>query len=297
MDAQIMEVMYSRISQVVHDMAAVGEEFRDGLEDEILGDLSDMLDVQDILEEATDTGIVRTQERIEQALSRARDAALKQRDLFEHAVSFNPSETKREIELTSDHLKAFFEGMAACLSIEVVETLHNGRVYGVRLPEDIREELGWSRSRVHVTFDRTLAATRRDIEMLDFQSPLLQLVLGRAKSHAFGGHCAGASSLSGEAVATAILRWQNDQGMRMREEFAALVVDAQGKPKLNPPEFSQWLLQLASDGGRFPGQTRARELLDSMTTALDTRLSQISNVHLHPENRQLVASLWCNSEN
>lgn len=295
MDAQIMDVMYSRIAQVVHDMAAVGEEFRDGLEDEILGDLSDMLDVQDILEEATDSGIVRTKERIDQALNRAREAALKQRDLFEHAVGFDPAETRRDLQLSSDHLKAFFAGMAAHLGIEIVESVHSGRAYGIRLSEEIRQELQWSRSRLQVTFDRTLASDRRDVEMLDFQSSLFQLMLERAKAHAFGGACAGTRTLAGEAIVTAILRWQNDQGLRMREEFAALLVDEHGRTNLNPSEFAQWLLRPATDGGNFAGRPRATQLLDSIVNALDDRLAELSSVHLHPENRQLVASLWCDS--
>jgi hypothetical protein len=45
-----------------------------------------------------------------------------------------------------------------------------------------------------------------------------------AEDHDFGGLCAKLAGLSGGAVMTALLRWQNDQGRRLRQEFTALLL-------------------------------------------------------------------------
>ena len=76
-DAEIMALMYRRIDQVVRDMSTVGEEFNEGPAEDILGELADLLDVGQILEEATDAGILRTRERIDEALQRARESLAK----------------------------------------------------------------------------------------------------------------------------------------------------------------------------------------------------------------------------
>ena len=55
-DAEIINVMYARIQQVVQDMANVGTEFRVGLEDEILGEVADLMDIESILEDALEAG-------------------------------------------------------------------------------------------------------------------------------------------------------------------------------------------------------------------------------------------------
>lgn len=73
LDAEIMHMLYARVGQVVQDMATIGGEFRPGLEDEIMGEVADLLDVAGILESATEIGIHRTADRIQEALNKARD--------------------------------------------------------------------------------------------------------------------------------------------------------------------------------------------------------------------------------
>ena len=184
LDAEIMEIMYARISQVVRDMAAIGDEYNDNLAEEILGELADMLDVEEILEEAIDTGITRTRDRIDDALARARAAAEKQRELFEHVIGYDPSEAKQELAITSLHVRAFVLGMFRQLGIEIIEKHHGGLVWDIRIPEEVAEEISTRRTRWRITLDRTWAAARRDVHMLDLESPLMQLMLRRAKAHA-----------------------------------------------------------------------------------------------------------------
>ncbi|HEJ3047449.1 TPA: DEAD/DEAH box helicase, partial [Pseudomonas aeruginosa] len=83
LDQNIVDLMYERIDSVVTDLAEIQRhEFNEGLKDEILGQLAELIDVEDILQEATKLGIDRTRERIDEALKQARTAAAKQRELF-----------------------------------------------------------------------------------------------------------------------------------------------------------------------------------------------------------------------
>jgi superfamily II DNA or RNA helicase len=292
LDAHVMNLMYTRIGQVVHDMAPVGVEFRSGLEDEILGEIAEMMDVQDILEEASSAGIDRTQERIDDALKRAREAVEKQRDLFEFVSSFNPEETKSQFAIQSEHVQAFVLGMFDQLKIEILDTLHKGQTLEIRLTEAVQEKLGFSRSRFKVTFDRRRAASRSDLEMMDFESPLFLHLIKQAQSYSFGGNCAAVSQLAGKAVLTAKLRWQNDQGFRMREEFSSLTIDSEGAVSLNSREFSDWLRSGAAEDAETTYTSDSKTIMETVERAIDSRLALGSNRSLHPENRQLLSAAW-----
>ncbi len=291
-DANIMHLMYERINQVVTDMATVGEEFREGLEEEILGELSDMLDIEEILENATETGIERTQERIDEAIKRARDAVEKQRELFEYAAGFNPNEAKGELAVDGAHVRTFIDGMLKQLNIQIVEITHGGAIFDIRLPDNLCEELN-IRQRLRITTDRELAARRSDIHMMDFYSSLFTYFLEKAKSYDFGGNCASIGDVEGRALISAILRWQNDQGMRMRQEFTAVLINEDGRIAVNSEEVSQWLLKPAVDATYSGSREVAKKIITLVEDALDKRLGKVSNADLHPENRQILAAGWC----
>lgn len=291
-DAQIMDLMYARIIQVVNDMAVLGHEFNENLADDILGELADLLEVEEILEDATQAGIERTQERIEEALARAKAAVGKQRELFEHVAHYDPNEIRHEIYLTVGHLQAFMEGMFAQAEINVLNRMHQDKVWEIRLPSDLEGIVPGFRSRLQVTLDRVWAANRPGIHMLDLDSPLVKRLLIMAKSHEFGGKVASLTGLSGTALLTAILRWQNDQGRRMRQEFAALLIHPDGRVDSNPRSVSDWLLQSATNGHALPDKAATKILMDAAEVANNRRLAQVSNRDLHPENRQWISGGW-----
>lgn len=291
-DAQIMALMYARIGQVVSDMFAIGEEFRDGLEDEILGELAEMLDVNEILEEATQLGIDRTRERIDEALRLARDAVEKQRELFEFASGYDPNETRKDLAIDPRHVRAFLDGMFSLLGIEVIEKTHNERVFDIRLPDGLAGQIAEAGRRLRVTLDRDIAAARSNIQMLDVDAPLFRDLLETAKAHGFDGICAGTSELTGRAVLTSMLRWQNDQGLRMRKEFTTLLIDEAGKVSVNPTVFSEWLLQQPVDRNCAGSKEVGRALAQAAEEAISQRLADISNASLHPESRQFINAGW-----
>ena len=293
-DEQIIQLMYDRIDQVVSDLSAIGNEFSDRLHDDILGQFADMVDVQNILEEAATTNIDRTSERIDDALDRAKSAVSKQRELFEHAASFNPNEARDELVVTSEHISAFVEGMFACENIEIVEKTHADAIWRIRLPEELIEKLGIRRTRWEVTQDRVLAASRPGTHMLDTDSFLMQYLLEIAKSYGFQGHSAVISNtaFNGNALVTSFLRWQNDSGARQRQEYTAWLVQDEGKVVINPKEFDDWLKRRADTGSILVDKANAKSWFSAVELAAENRLKEIGNRWLHPENHQPIAGGW-----
>lgn len=296
LDANILNLMYNRLDQVVADLSILGGEFNEGLADDILGQMADLVEVEDILEESIGAGISRTQSRIDEALERAREAVGKQRELFDYVTGYDPNETRHELAIGDTHLRAFVEGMFAQLGIEVIDRLHHGIVWDVRIPPELEDELPGRRNRLRVTMDRAWGASRTDIEMMDLFSPLMQLLLNKAKSYDFNGHVASIDGINGVAVLTSILRWQNDQGRRMRQEFSVTWVLENCHVEANPEAFADWLLEPASYGNQpVITQEHAKMWFDAAEKGTDRRLGEVSNVDLHPENRQWVSGGWCHN--
>jgi len=291
-DEQIIELMYERIGQVVSDMAQVGEEFRDGLEDDILGQFAELVDVGQILEEATLSGVTRTEERIDEALRRAREAAEKQRELFEHASTFDPNETKNELKISSEHLKSFVEGMFALQNIEISNVQQSGLILTVRLPDEVSEKLPQLRKVFQATFDREMAARRSNLHILDLDSPLVKHMINEAKLYSFEGKTAVIKGLEGHALSSCILRWQSDQGQRLRQEFIVYCVTSQGTVEINPQSFVQWLNEKQENGTLLPVRDESQRYRVLFEKAVSERLGHISNRNLHPENRQWVGAAW-----
>jgi hypothetical protein len=292
LDGQILSLLYTRIAQVVTDMATVGNDFRPGLEDEILGLLSEVLDVEAILETANHATRERTEQELEEALRRARAAVEKQQELFRYAHGYDPTETRNELRVDSRHLESFFEGMMRLLDIPIVERSHQGRVLTVRLPEQLQKQLGSSRSVLRLTLDRELAAGRADIEFMDLDSRLIAHLVSAATQYSFGGRCAGLTGLDGRALLVAILRWQNDQGYRMRQELATVILDDDALHERDDSLLAEWLLSPAEDGQVTAERSQADSLVQRADARLDLRLADVSGQFLHPESSQKIVAAW-----
>lgn len=257
-----------------------------------MGEVADLLDVADILEAATEIGIHRTADRIQEALNKARDSVNKQRELFEHVSGYNPEETKGEFKLSRSHVKGFVVGMCAQLGIEIIEETHKGAVLQLKLPDELRENLGLKATYLKVTFDRDYATQATKALMMDFETSFFRFLVQQAKDMTFDGLLASLIGMHGEALFTTMLRWQNDQGRRMRQEFTATVVNSSGQVATNSVIVSEWLLQPAVDGTHLGSRERAKEVLKIAVSAMETRLGRVANDDLHPENRQLINSAW-----
>jgi hypothetical protein len=178
------------------------------------------------------------------------------------------------------------------LGIDILSRHFNGGMLEVRLPEEILEAVPSLRARLSITFDRALAAQKHKLHMMDVNSPLMTYLLDQAKSYSFGGMTAVIQGDFGQSVLAAILRWQNDQGERMRQEYTAIGIDKNGKINLNPDSFSEWLKQPASSIETSVSREACREFFAKCEEASHLRLHTVSNRDLHPENRQWVSGAW-----
>jgi ERCC4-related helicase len=293
-DEQIMDLMYQRIDQVVEDLSTVGDEYNERLGDDIIGEVADMVDVEEILQNATMEGIERTEARIRDALDMAQSAAGKQRELFEYAASFDPSETRDEFVPTSGHHNSFVGGMFALLGIEIIEKTHKDLVWHIKLPEVLLAKLGIRRSRWSVTFDRLLASSRPNTHMLDMDNFLMQYLLVEAKSYEFMGQTAvlKSNAMDGRALITGFVRWQNEVGVRQRQEYVAWQVKPDGSVEANPSELGEFLQGelIAADYSSSIDENKVSFM--AVEELVAQRLRKVSSRWLHPENFEPVAGAW-----
>ena len=288
MDGNILNILYQRIDQVVEDMALLGGEYRPGLAADILGELVEVLNIKDILDQAQQGAAPQTEEKIEEALLRAKDAVEKQRELLEYAAGYNPEESAGELEVTLDHVDSFIKGVMKTLDIKILKTTHKGKVMRIALPDDVAEAIGERGRRMNITLDRDIASRRKNIQMIDLNSSLLIHLLAHVKSYRFDGRVAMLRKLA-PAVITGMLRWQSDQGVRMRQEYTAFTINENGQIRSNSDKFSTWLMYPAEDGENTPPRKIAQKYFSDISKAMQNRLGEISNSDLHPENYQVVS--------
>jgi superfamily II DNA or RNA helicase len=291
-DAKVLDMMYQRLQEVVRDLAPVSEEFRPGLEDEILGQMAELVEVEELLDQALHTGIERTEERIEEALLKAKSAVEKQRELFSKVNAYDPAVSASDFALTPDHLRCFILGMFKRLGIIIDGQPHGGLALEIIIPPNLLEEVPGLRGRMLVSFDRLWASNRSTVHLLDMESVLVRYMFKFAKSHNFGGITACLQTNKHPFIATGVLRWQNDQGRRMRQEFTALSCEGDGSIIVNPESFREWLLAPANSGNTVIDRTTAKVFFDRSNQAAQLRLAEVSNRDLHPENLQWIGAGW-----
>lgn len=290
LDALVVDTMYQRIQQVVADMMPIGSEFRPGLEDEILGDVVNLLDLEPILQDAHHVGVIRTKSRIDEALLRARESAELHRSLFENVARYDVSESFSELRLSLAHVEAFVLGMCKHLGIELVSGSSSRGVYLLRLPDDIKSQIGYGRGMLKLTFDRDRLSADSHVEMVDAESKFFKYLVNYAMSPSFSGFVSGVSGLGCHSIFGAMLRWQNDAGVRLREEYVAVAVNDDGLVQINPEVWRDWLLEPAVDLVAAHDAQASKKSLSILRNALDERLADGSSVDLHPEGIQLISA-------
>ena len=293
-DDQIMNLMYERIDQVVDDLATVSGEYNERLGEDILGEIAELVNIESILEDASTEGIQRTTERIEEALNKAKGAASKQRELFEYAAAFNPNEEKKELYITSDHIMSFVSGMFALLGVDIVEKTHKDQVWHIRLSDEFAQDLGVRKTRYEITFDRLITTIRSNTEMMDLDNFIFKFLLEKAKDFNFGGQSAviKGGDLNGEAILCSFLRWQNEVGLRQRQELLTWQVDSSGLIVENPESFGEWMKHSAITGHIDTNREKNRSLYTTIEKVAEDRLHSKSNQWLHPEGVSPISAAW-----
>lgn len=295
-DEIIVAKMYERLEEVAATMATVDGASSENLVAEIMGQLAGVLDIEEILETSRDAGIERSKEQIEDALELARRSAELQRDLFQHAVSYDASELNECFPVGSEHLRAFVFGMVRACGGAVRESRrHPGEAWRLDLPDAaITAVPGVGRNPL-ITFDRELDAERGTVHLLDMDHPLVQYLIESAGRYDFQGLTACIELYYGHRVVTGMLRWQNEVGERRRQEYVAVAVGPDGCSSTNPSTFAQWLLEPAetpTEGG--PGGAEA-DVARTADSAFDAMLAHRCNRSLHPESREWLSAAWCAS--
>ena len=100
------------------------------------------------------------------------------------------------------------------------------------------------------------------------------------------------NDLDDVAILTSLLRWQNDQGQRRRQEYTAYGITADGRVSVNPEFFGEWLKQPSQTGDVEIEREQNKHWFAAAEQAADRRLAEVSNQHLHPENNQWVSGAW-----
>lgn len=293
-DELIVSKMYERLEQVARDMSSVDEATSDELVSDIVGELAGLLDIEDILEDAREAGVKRTQERIEEALARAKQSAELQRDLFQHAVSYDVNELQGAFAVRLDHLRAFVFGMVALLGGSVGESrMYPGKAWRLTLSDQVLAAMPGQTRELRVTFDRQLEDEQ--LTLLDLDQPLVRFLLECATDYDFQGLTAPIQLAGAERLVTAMLRWQDDRGRRLRQEYVAVALAGDQGTELNPTAFSEWLLAPAEGSGAAGARDIDRQARGRADARLEAVLAHRSNISLHPENLEWVTAAWCDA--
>jgi hypothetical protein len=295
-DVNIIFKMYERIEQIVNDLSNVQEhEFNDGLKDEILGELSQYVDIEDVLKTLTNIGVSRTEERIEEALKNARDAVNIQREILSYASSGDAESVRTDIQVETKHIESFILGMLDILDIE--HTIHSeSRYIRIRLNEENQKRfksiLGKA-SLLEVTIDRSVAVNRPNIHMLDLSSPIMQFFIEKAMDYDTGGLCCAISDAENSHInfmTANILKWQDLQGNVVRKQFCIYTYSPKSE-HVNPPKildtFTKKLVTFNQPISISSKQ--ANTLLEKADSALQNFMAEKSNPYLMPND------LYCSS--
>ena len=93
---------------------------------------------------------------------------------------------------------------------------------------------------------------------------------------------------------TAQLRWQNELGQRMRQEFVAFVVK-DGAVSHNPGALGQWLLERAAEGEGTLDMTENKVCFQLAENAAAQRLAAQRSRHLQPDHCEWLSAAWLGS--
>ena len=258
LDGRIQEMLYQRIDTIVEDLGDFHADYDHGLREQILGDICQLADVTAILEQAANTTLEHTEEALDAALERARDAARLQDELLSFARSYDVERHAEELQLGTAHVESFVAGMLRACELPVVERTHGGAVTRIALNDRLRDVLGTRAESVRITTSREHAQAK-DIQMMDFTNPLMRWLVDRALDESFGGHCAAIEGLPGEMLAVGRACWQSEHGQLVREEIVGIVRDAEGA-RIDQRAVSEALLRAQRRTARASALTREQRV-------------------------------------
>ena len=222
-DNEIINLALLRVDAISREMAVVSPEFRENYANEIFGELLEQLDLSQILE----AGIMpeRAQDRIDDAVEKARKAREMQNDVLASAVKFDPDSLIRLGSFATAHVAEFIRRAAPYVGVTVEESKDKEK-FVLRLPDDMKgryPEFG-GRWVIEATTNRSNWSYGGKIMLLDFQSAFVRDLVTRVMEPDFGGSYAATNGLwpNGTLVCGILGRLQNESGEVTGDELMVL---------------------------------------------------------------------------
>ena len=276
-DNKTLSIMLDRVESIAQDMAEVDDDYRDGLETEIIGDLLERLDIASILSANRAMDVTRTDAEIDAAIERAQEAKLQQENLFAHVEGYNPQAATALYTFGPEDVLAFLEGILPFRSVRIRNRLHNGRTLEIQMPDEMRgrySEFPPRATIVRVTVDRQIAIRRQNVVPMDFASPFFRDLAEFAKSPEFKGEYASVLGPESGTLALYKIRWQNDQGVPRWEALIPIFLKhGTVRAVSNPDFFGSWL----------QSEAIGRDLPVSTTPAMRRRSLKVAENHASNE--------------
>lgn len=289
LDSDILQTMYERLEVVAREMAGVGDEYREGLKEDILGELIGNLDVHEILESAATSSVEHSQQRLEAALARAREATRQQDKILSFASGYDPNELRHELKLDERHLRSFAEGMCARTGVEIAQRTYAGAVWDVKLPEALQFSLRLNQN-YRITFERRLARRAKGAALFGPENPLYERFVRLAKDHRAGGHTAALKGVAGSCGLGAMLRWMDDQGHPLYREYVGISVGDDGAVSVNDDSWGEMLSSPQADAALKPPPSR--ELWTKLEEQLQREMARRLEGNVQPDQAYHVGAVW-----
>ena len=290
-DSRALGKMLARVDNIAADMASVSTEYREGLEDEIIGELLERVDVASILAANRDLDIDRTDADIEAAIDRARESQSQQEQLFSHVAGFDPQAAAALTGFGPDDVLAFLEGILPFRNIQIRERLYNGRVLELELPAEMRgyySEFG-NNLVVRVTASRQPEIRPARATPMDFASTFFTDLIGIAQSPDFKGERAGLVGPEPGVLGIYKLRWQNDQGVPNEEQLLPVFMPTgSSQCAVNPDFFTELLTNPAISSPPLDSDDKG-EILKLLEERANTELEIRCTELRHPNAVVLLA--------
>ena len=294
-DSQALGKMLDRVDLIATDMASVSTEFREGLHDEIIGELLERIDMASILADNRAMDISRTDDEIETAIDRAREARAQQEQLFARVAGFDPQAAAALTGFGPEDVLSFLEGILPFRGIRVRERRYNGRVLELELPMDMRgryyDEFE-NRTIVRVSVSRDPQIRRANAQPMDFASAFFTDLIDFAKSPEFKGEQASLAGSDSGVLAIYKLRWQNDQGVPKEEQLLPIfLTDSTRQTVINPAFFAELLTTPAVSDitSHLTSSSDRRDISRILSQCADNELAMRCTELRHPNSAVLLA--------
>lgn len=223
-DNEILSTVLERLDVIVSQMAPVNaEEFDDKYRAEVMGELLERLDIQELLDEASEGKVDRSADRIDSALRKAQEAKSLQDEILSHASGLEGESWERLGSFTPGDVAIFIERSCRLLDIGFTAREGDRHRFELRLPDEMRgkfPEFG-HRTVIEATTRRGDTSRLKNIVLLDFAAAFLRHLVTLVTAPEFGGGYGmiARADMAGAVLAAFLARFQNDQGHPTGEDL------------------------------------------------------------------------------